>query len=497
MSNIQSGEHFDPTTEISLETVKQRAIKGILTLTGRTLVLKLIAFVAQGLLWAFLDPEHFGTFLLVSAIVNFLSYFADIGLGAALIQKKEKPEDADYKTVFTVQEILVVSVSLILIAISPIIANTRSLSQESVYLLYALTASFFLASLKNIPSIILERKLEFGRFVIPQILEDLVYNVSIVYFAWKGYGLTSFTYSVLIRGIVGVIAIYVLQPWKPGIAFSKKSFKNLLGFGIPYQVNNFLATLKDDGLTIVLGGLLGTSGLGYLGTAQKASQYPLRFFLDNVTKVSFPAFSRMQDDDKQLSRGVTRSTFFICSLVFPSLVGLVILFPVIIKAIPRYDKWEPAYIPLIFLSANAAIGAFTSQFTNTLNAIGRIKTTFKFMIMWTVLSWGLIPLMSVKNGFVGASQGYFLVSLSSVFVYYVLKKRIDFEGFYALGKPFIASFLMGSIIILLRNTMNYDLFNLGIMMFAGGVSYGVFLYMAAGKSLFYDVKKTIESIFGK
>ena len=490
-------DHMDPSSEITLEVVKQKAIKGILALTGRTFILRFISFAANGLLLAFLDPVHFGAFLLVSAMVNFLSYFADIGLGAVLIQKKDKPEKDDFKTVFTVQEILVVSICLILLSLSPYIAKSRSLSLESVHLLYALTLSFFMASLKNIPSIILERKMEFGKFIVPQILEDLFYNVSIVYFAWRGFGLYSFTYSVIIRGIAGVAAIYILQPWKPGLAFSKKSLKNLLGFGIPYQLNNFLATVKDDGLTIVLGGILGPAGLGFLGNAQKLSQYPLRFFLDNVTKVTFPAFSRMQDDKPQLSRGLTRSTFFICSLVFPSLVGLNVLFPVIIQVIPRYLKWEPLYIPLMFLSANAAIGAFTSQFTNTLNAIGKIKTTFKFMIMWTVLSWGLIPLMSLKNGFVGAAQAHFLVSLSSFFVYFVLKKKVDFEGFYALGKPFIASFIMGLSLILLRETLSYDFFGLTIMIISGSSIYAITLYLTAGKSLFEDVKKTFTSVFNK
>lgn len=488
--------HMDPTLEINLETVKRKAVKGIVALTGRTLILRVISFVAQGLLWAFLEPEHFGAFLLVSATVNFLSYFADIGLGAALIQKKEKPTQEDFKTVFTVQEILVVSISVILLLFSPVLVRTHNLSQDGLHLLYALTIAFFLASLKNIPSIILERKLEFGKFIIPQVLEDLVYNVVVVYLAWKGLGLTSFTWAVLARGVIGVIAIYILQPWKPGVAFSKKSLKNLLGFGIPYQINNFLATLKDDGLTIVLGGILGSAGLGILGVAQRASQYPLRFFMDTVTKVTFPAFSRMQDDKEQLERGVTRSVFFICALVFPSLVGLVVLFPAIIEIIPRYQKWEPAYIPLIFFSANAAIGAFTTQFTNTFNAIGKIKITFKLMVMWTTLSWILIPFLGTKAGFVGASFGYFLVSSSSIIAYFILKSLINMDTFYSLGKPFIASFVMGSFLYIINGFIDsMSLVKFGLLISTGIFSYGAMLYILTGKVLIEDVKKTFSNIF--
>ena len=214
------GEHLDPTSEITLEAVKSRVVKGVVALTGRTLVLNLISLFAQGLLWAFLDPSQFGVFLVVSATINFLSYFADIGLGAALIQRKEKPRDVDFKTVFLVQETLVITIVIFVFLMGPILARTHNLTNEGIMLLYALNFSFFLASLKNIPSIILERKLEFGKFVIPQVVEQFVYNVVVVFFAWQGYGITSFTYAVLIRGVIGVLTIYLLQPWKPGVAFS-------------------------------------------------------------------------------------------------------------------------------------------------------------------------------------------------------------------------------------------------------------------------------------
>lgn len=498
MQDVSPDSHLDPTSEIALETVKARAVRGVLALTGRTLILRLIAFVAQGFLWAFLEPQDFGVFLVVSATINFLSYFADIGLGAALIQKKEKPTESDFRTVFTVQEALVTTIVTTVFLVSPLLAKTYSLGSEGTRLLWALNISFFLASLKNIPSIILERKLDFSKFIIPQILEDLVYNVSVVFFAARGFGIASFTYSVLLRGVVGVVAIYLVQPWRPGLAFSRKSLKNLLGFGIPYQLNNFLATVKDDGLTLVLGSILGPFSLGILGTAQKASQYPLRFFMDNVTKVTFPAFSRMQDDKEQLSRSLTRSIFFICALVFPSVVGLAVTFPVLIRVIPRYLKWEGAFIPLLFFSLNAIIASFTTQLTNLLNSTGKIKTTFKLMVMWTVLSWLFIPFLGVKFGVNGAALGYALVGMSSFVVFYIVKKFLDFGVYGSIGKPLIASVVMGISLLFFLGILQLDqLVSLVILVVLGGLIYAGVLYVLVGAGLVSDAKKTFSSIFAK
>jgi len=491
------GEHLDPTSEITLEAVKSRVVKGVVALTGRTLVLNLISLFAQGLLWAFLDPSQFGVFLVVSATINFLSYFADIGLGAALIQRKEKPRDVDFKTVFLVQETLVITIVIFVFLMGPILARTHNLTNEGIMLLYALNFSFFLASLKNIPSIILERKLEFGKFVIPQVVEQVVYNVVVVFFAWRGMGITSFTYAVLTRGVVGVITIYILQPWKPGIAFSKDSLKGLLKFGIPYQINNFLATLKDDGLTIVLGGILGNAGLGILGTAQKLAQYPLRFFMDNVTKVTFPAFSRMQDDKVQLERSLTRSIFFICALVFPSLVGLSVLFPVLVNVIPRYSKWSSAYIPFLLICVNSMFAAGSTQLTNLLNSVGRIKTTFKLMIMWTVLTWVLLPFLSSRMGVGGAALGYAIVGISSFVTFYLVKKFVDFSIIYSVVKPLFASAVMGVVLLLLQNLLPWNYFGVLIMILVGVVTYVLSIYLIVGQSALEDAKKVLAVFFKK
>ena len=493
----ETGEHLDPTVEVNLDVIKKRAIKGIAVLTGRTFLLNIITLVAQGLLWAFISPADFGVFILVSATINFLSYFADIGLGAALIQKKEKPQERDFKTVFAVQEILVVTIVLIVFLISPFLTRVNHLSKEAVYLLYALNISFFLASLKNIPSIILERRLNFAKFVIPQVVENVTYNAILVYLAWRGFGISSFTYAVLARGIIGVIAIYLIQPWKPGFQISKESLKDLLKFGIPYQLNNFLATVKDDGLTIVVGGILGTYGLGILGTAQKLAQYPLRFFMDNVTKVTFPAFSRMQDEREALTRSLNRSILFIALLVFPSLVGLISLFPMIITVVPKYQKWAPAFIPLIFLAINSSLASVTTQLTNLLTSVGRIKTTLKLMVMWTALSWLLLPLLSKRWGVDGTALGYAIVGSSAFIVFYLVKRFLNWSVFDAAGKPLIASVVMGIYLYFLGKQISANVFNLVFLVVTGGLLYALTAYLLIGKSLLDDVKKSIRAFIGK
>jgi len=488
---------LDPTAEISLETVKERSVRGVVVLTGRTFLLQVIGLVAQLFLFAYLGQYEFGVFAIVSAIVNFLVYFSDIGLAAALIQKKEKPTDSDLKTTFFVQQLLVLMIIGVVVILTPFFTQKYSLNHDGTILLYALAGSLLFSSLKSIPSVLLERKLEFVKLVFPQILEQVVYNVILVLFAMKGAGLMSFTYAILARGVVGVIAIYILQPWKPGIAFSRKTLNGLFKFGVPYQINTFLATFKDDGMTLILGGILGPAGVGILAFAQKIARLPLTFFMDTVTRVTFPAFSRMQDAKADLERSVTRSIFFICLLVFPSLVGISILAPILVRVIPRYNQWIPALIPIVFVSINFIFAAATTQLTNLLNAIGKIKITFYLMIMWTILTWALVPILALKFSVTGASIGYSLVGASSVVAIIIAKKYVNFSITDSMLKPAIGSAVMGIIIIIARRFLPVSILSMEILAVGGVIVYIAAMLSMIGLTLIEDAKRSFKTIFSR
>lgn len=409
---------------LNLEEIKKRAISGTVALTLRTFFLQIVSLLATFILTIYLSPATFGVFFVVSALVNFLVYFSDIGLAAALIQKKENITDTDLKTTFTLQQFLVGGLMLIAFIVSGSIARFYHLGNEEIWLFRALAFSLFLSSLKTIPSILLERELKFSRLIIPQIAETLLFNITAVVLAIKGFGIASFTWAVLIRGISGLIVMYLVSPWRPGLFFDRTSARSLLRFGLPFQLNSILALLKDDLMTLFLGRFLGLTEIGYLGWAQKWANTPLRFLMDNIIKVTFPAYSRLQNETIILCRAIEKSIFVLSLTIFPVLAIAALSATPLIELIPRYQKWQPALIPLYFLLINAALAAITTPLTNALNAIGKIKITLKLMLMWTTLTWLLIPILSRFYGVNGASFALTLVSSSSFIAFYFIKKEL-------------------------------------------------------------------------
>lgn len=475
--------------EVDFELVKRRSLSGVFSLISRSFLVQIISFASTFLLTVFLEPKTFGIFFLVSAFINLFSYFSDIGLAAALIQKKDIVTDEDLKTTFTIQQFLVLTLLLLIIGFAPLIRRWYGFDQASLNLIYALGFSLFLSSLKTVPSVLLERELKFHLLVIPQIIETIVFSVLAVILAWKGWGITSFTLAVLARGLVGLVAIYLICPWPIGLAFSKESLKRLLKFGLPYQANTIVAVLKDDLMTVFLGKVIGPTGLGYLGWAKKWAELPLRFFMDNVLKVTFPAYSRLQDQKEGLKKSVEKALFFLSFLTFPILIGFSILASDLTKIIPRYLKWQPALIPLYLYCFNSALATVSTSMTNLLNAIGKIKTTFKLMVMWLVLTWILMPILGIKLGYNGVAVATALISISSILGIYLAKKEVNFNLVSSAGKPLLASIIMGLTVYFFRPFSGNLGFSVMVRVGFGGLVYLGISCLLFGRELLDDIQK--------
>src|SRR5260221_5347669 len=163
--------------------------------------------------------------------------------------------------------------------------------------------------------------------------------------------------------------------------------------------------------------------------------------MDNVIRITFPSFARLQHEKQHLIIAIEKSLFVLAFLIFPSLVGLVFLAPSFIHVIPRYQKWEPALVSLGFFAINAALSSISTPLTNAINAIGKIKMTLYFMIGWTIATWILTPLaimMFGYNGFAGASA---VIATSVVIVVAIVKREINFS-LRPLVSPIIASIVL-------------------------------------------------------
>lgn len=446
--------------------LKKKTVSGAFSYMARTIVLYSIGLAASAVLGAYLTVQEFGIYGVVTQIIGLLTFFSDIGLGSALIQKKDDPTKTEYRTVFTVQQALSWLIFLITLAIFFSGVMEPKIGRSGAYVLLALGLSFPLASLKTIPSVILERRLDFSRLVFPQVVEQLVYSGLLIFFAMNGYGVGSYTVAILARSIIGVVVMYIIQRWQIGLAWDKKALREMLGTGVKFQVNDFLARIKDQLFYLVLGLYLPLNQFGYISFAKQWSLMPYQLTVQNVIAITFPTYSRLQHDKGLLKKAIEKTLFFISLLIFPMLVGMCLLVIPLTELIVKYQKWQPALLTFALFTLSIAWSAISTPLTNTLSAVGKIDQTLKLMVMWTILTWILTPIGIYFFGFNGVAIAAMAISFTSVLPIYYVKKIVDIQVWDQLWRQLLAAAVMAGVGVGLLPLMNTSF----VMVAVGGVA---------------------------
>lgn len=472
----------------ALQDIKKKSVVGALSYFARTIILQAIGLGSVLVLSWYFTPEDFGIYGLVIPVVGILTFFSDVGLAASLIQKKSEPTQTDLKTAFTVQQAL----SWFIVAVVLIILSTGIIQEKAgaagQWILLSLAIAFPLASLKTIPSILLERELDFSKLVLPQILEQLVFNGILIYLAVTGSGAIAYAYAIFFRSIIGAVAMLIIKPWNIGFGFEKESFRQLFKFGFKFQLNDFLARIKDQLFYLVLGFYFPLNEFGYINWAKNYSMYPYNLTVQNVMSITFPTFSRLQGNLSALKKAIEKSMFFITLAIFPILVGMSVFIWPFIQLIPKWEKWEPAVISLILFSLTIAWGAISTPLTNTLNAIGEINKTLKLMVIWTVLTWIVTPIAIYYVGYHGVALAGFIISFTSIISVHMVKKVVPINFTDQVWRQTLASVVMALVGVVGMQYWSESFIHFGLGVVLSGLSYVGTVLLVGKNKVFAEIR---------
>lgn len=473
--------------DVDILQLGKSSIKSVLALISRTFVLQIIQTAASLIILSVLVPSDVGIYVAVTAIQRIISFFTDFGLGAALIQKKSELTHNDLKTSFTLQAGITFLILLIIFLFRTHISTYFKIGEAGEGLLLALVATIFISSFKTIPSILLERKIQYQKLIIPQIAESLVFNVLLIILILNGFRISSYTYAFLVSSLIGLPIYYLISPWKIGFGIDRESLSHLK-FGAQFQAKNILATVKDDLLTVILTKFLSFTEIGYIGFGQRIAFLAYRYIVDSVTKVTFSTYSRLQENNTVLRHAIEKSLFFVSALMFPTLTGLIIMGPSVIHYIPQWhNKWEPAVLSLIFFCLNAAVSSLSGILVNVLDATGRVKTTLWLMVVWTAATWILTPLLIYLMGYNGVALASFIVSLTIGYTIYLVKEHVSFSFWRSIYKPLICTLIMSIIVWIGTKLLVRDMLSLVSIIIVGIICYFGCFYIISRKEL-YEIK---------
>src|SRR3989338_4912668 len=128
--------------------------------------------------------------------------------------------------------------------------------------------------------------------------------------------------------------------------------------------------------------------------------------MDNINRVAFPLFSRFQDNNELLKKSLHKVIFYESLLILPIIFGAIFIFDSLLKIVPGYFiKWNVALTSFYFFSFSSLFVSFSTPLINLFNAIGKVKLSVMFMILWTTILWlSVVLLINVIDIYFSSSR---------------------------------------------------------------------------------------------
>jgi len=429
------------TVGIAPGAVVRKAVHSVLALGLRQVLNVGMSSIGGILLARLLSPSEFGLFAVVTFLLTFLITFGDAGLAASLVRQTHEPVEEDYQAIFTVQQLLVVSVVIVFWLAAPWIAAAYHLPQHDRWVFRLLGLSLLCTSFQVIPAARLERHLSFEKLAMVEVAMSFVFYSTAVTLAWKGVGTLSFAVAMLARSLTGAILVNRASPWRVRWRWDWERARVHLKFGLPYQGIGLVSLLKDSITPVLIGLLLGAASVGYINWAQMVAAYPV-LALMVLQRVYLPAFARLQEHTEALSQFLEQVLRATNGLVAP----VAILTVVFIVPLTKYvfgQKWLPA-LPLFYLlwAANILVPTATPLFA-LLNALGHSRTAFKFALIWMLGTWVLgVPLI-VAFGAIGFAVANLCVMFTNLMLFRVAQSHVSFRILPVVAPAWCVALAMG------------------------------------------------------
>lgn len=357
-----------------------------------------IYFVNGVILARILSPKDFGIYGMSLVLSDFVFMFWNLGLNAAIIQRKEV-EKKHLDTAFSISILMGIVCFFIIWYSAPFLAL---FFKEPIVCKIAriIAITFILYAMDRVPSSLLTKQFYFKEITVISLANPIIYGLVSIPLAILGFGPISFAWGIVL-GTFGVVLGKIilglrLFSWRPRLAIDKNSAKNLLGFGAFIMLSDVLNYFFGNLQRIIAGRFFGAPELGYFTRSNNLSVMPLQKVHSNVGNVLLPAFSGIQDNREKIKSWFRKFNFFTYAIISPPIIFF-IFFPYDLITGLFGEKWAPSAPLLVWLSLAVMLGASGMYFQNILKAIG--KPHLPFIISLIVL----VPFVLLL--FVGSKWG--------------------------------------------------------------------------------------------
>jgi O-antigen/teichoic acid export membrane protein len=402
--------------------LRTRAAKGVFWTATGAWGRQLALFVVITIQTRLLDPTDFGLVAFAAVFVGFTHVIADEGLADALVQRKELERahlDATFWTTFTFAVVLTVILAALAVPIAALLGD-----EELAPVLVVLSLSIPIASTSLVQRALLTRELKFRSLALRSLVGITVGGICGVIAAFAGLGVWSLVIQNLAGVTAGTLVLWRVTDFRPRLTFSYSHCRELLGFGssvVGFRLLIYFTRWADD---LLIGAFLGPAALGFYTVGSRMLRMLIQVTSSLIDRVSFPLYSRLQDQPARLKAAFYKSTAFASLIAFPVFLATAVLAPEVVELFFG-PKWADSIPIMQILAFFGLIQVLTYLNGTTIKALGKPG--------WLVVIVGITAGLKVGAFLVAVQYGLIAVAVAATLVgwivaplyYWGVKRLVD------------------------------------------------------------------------
>jgi teichuronic acid exporter len=393
-------------------SLKKSALKAILWTFIQQMGTQGINLLVSIILARILLPSEFGLIALLTIFMGLGNTIIYSGLTQSLI-RTENPDDSDFSTIFFFNIIISLIVYIFIFFLAPIIADFyKQPLLTDITRVYC--TIFIIGAFSIIQNTRLIKEMDFKTQTIINLPSIIIASIVGITMALNGYGVWSLVWSAITKSIALNIQLWWWSPWKPSFNFNKSKIKHHLNYGYKITLSGIINTLFENIYTIIIGKFYDPIQVGFFNRADTLKQLPVQNFSAILNTVTFPLFSKIQNDDAKLKSVYKKIMQLSIFLIAPTLLFMAALAEPLFRFVLT-EKWLPAVPYFQILCFSGILHPISVYNLTILNIKGRSDLFLKIEIIKKIIV-ALIILISFQWGIYGLLYGNVLISVIGLFI---------------------------------------------------------------------------------
>ena len=451
------------------------------------------ALVISIVLARIVAPSDFGIIATAMIFTVIFSLFVEPGMTSALIQKKE-PDALDYSTILVFNLVIGLVLYGLLFFFAANIANWFELP-ELKWVLRAMGVQIIIGSINSVQIAYVQKQMLFKPFFYCSFSAAVVSALVAVSMAYSGFGVWALVANNVIRSFFLLITVSLSFKLHFHFCFYKDRFKEMF----PFASKMLLAKFIDQGYVevtqTIISKMYSPTDLAFYNRGKSFPDLMINNLNSALGNVLFPAFSKLQDDEKQLKASIKNAmgmTSFVC---FPLLTGMMGCAQNMITVLLT-DKWINSVVYLQIICLYFLWVPFSSVVWQSLKAIGASNRVLQLEFIKTMLNVATLILFvfllkSPLAVAVSLACSYF-ISFVIENIYVVKYIEIPFKEIVVCYLPsLLMAIAMGIIVYAVRSITNSPLISLCIQIILGAALYFFFSYIFKNPQ-FQTIKSKVQ-----